>query len=334
MENAVDLFPQPTFRVEGRVPAPRPARGRRLLKLAVSLGLLSYVFTLVDVGSMTAVLRNSRPWLLAAAVALYLAGQALSAIKWRMLSTAVGFREPQSRMLAYYFVGVFFNAFGLGTVGGDVVRALYLGRHGRRRALALQTVIADRVSGFWVLIAIALVALLLFRTYQLPSAFYWTSVVLATVILAGWRALPAAAARVLPAESAVFRTVTDDLAPYWNDYALLAQVGAVSAVFHLSQIAVLALLARAVDLSIPGSYYFVFGPVVNLLSALPISWNGLGVREGSTIYLLAHVGIDREPAVAFSLLWFFLVIVSGALGAVVYLTLRDLSETATDAGAE
>src|SRR5262249_11696355 len=114
-----------------------------------------------------------------------------------------------------------------------------------------------------------------------------------------------------------------DLAPYWSDAHLLASVAALSLAFHLSQIGVLLLLVHALGLAVPWSYCFVFGPLVNIMAAVPISLNGLGVREGGYVFFLAHVGVPRESAMAFALAWFGVVMLAGACGGLVYLLHRQ-----------
>ena len=39
-------------------------------------------------------------------------------------------------------------------------------------------------------------------------------------------------------------------------------------------------ITRALALRVPWSYCFIFGPLVNIMAAIPVSLNGLGVREG------------------------------------------------------
>lgn len=257
--------------------------------------------------------------LFCAAFALYLAGQVLSAIKWRRLGIAVGFTDSPTRFVAYYLIGTFFNAFGFGTVGGDLVRALYLSGDTGRRALALNTVVADRVSGLLVLLGIAFASLVVFHEYELPAAIYWGVLAMSAALLGGWRLLPMALPWVLPRENRLRRLVEEELAPYWNDGALLAEVGTLALVFHLSQIGVLILLTRALALDVPWSYCFVFGPLVNILTAVPVSLNGLGVREGGYVFFLSHVGVGSESAIAFALTWFAVVLACGLVGALVYL---------------
>ena len=293
------------------------------IRIAVSAGLLVYLSRRVDFAEIGRFLARADGAMLCAALALYLAGQLLSAIKWRRLASAVGFRASPPRFIAYYFIGMFFNAFGFGTVGGDVVRALYLAGQGGRRGLALNTVVADRVSGLAVLLAIALGALVLFHHYDLPAWIYWGVIVLASTLLGGWRLLPRVLPAVLPRENRLRRLVEQDLQPYWNDSRLLIDIGALSFVFHLSQIGVLMILTRALGLAVPWSYCFILGPLVNIMAAIPVSMNGLGVREGGYVFFLAHIGISRESAIAFALTWFAVVMLAGVAGGAVYLGYRQ-----------
>jgi hypothetical protein len=304
----------------------RHLHGTRVLKIAVSAALLVFVFRRVDFEGVGRSLARADGVLVLIAWIVYVAGQVLSAIKWRVLASAVGLSDSAAHFVAYYFVGTFFNAFGLGTVGGDVVRALYLAGPGGRRSLALNTVVADRVSGLAVLLAIALAALLVFRGYGLPGFLYWTTVAVSLALLATWRFAPALAGTFLREGSRGRNLVERDLAPYWNDRRLLARTAALSFAFHVSQLLTLGLLASSLDLGVPWSYVWVFGPLVNIFSALPISVNGLGVRESATVFFLSHIGVAREQSVAFALLWFAIVAASGLCGGVVYLRHRRVSE--------
>jgi uncharacterized membrane protein YbhN (UPF0104 family) len=300
-------------------PRSRASSWKLASKLIVSAGLLLYLSRRVDFREIGRFLAEADAWLLTLAFALYLAGQALSAIKWRRLATAVGFRASPSRFVAYYFIGMFFNAFGFGTLGGDVIRALYLAGSGGRRGLALNTVVADRASGLLLLLAVALGSLLLFHHYQLPAAIYWGVVASSAVLLGSWRLLPRVLPLFLGPENRLRLLVERDLAPYWNDVRLLVDVGVLSIAFHLSQIAVMVILTQALGVGVPWSYCFVFGPLVNIMAAVPVSLNGLGVREGGYVYFLAHVGVPRDSAVAFALVWFGVVMLAGAVGGLVYL---------------
>ncbi len=73
-------------------------------------------------------------------------------------------------------------------------------------------------------------------------------------------------------------------------------------------------LALALQIDIPFVYLFAVMPIVNLLSALPIAFSGLGTREASLVFFLGLAGIAATAAVSFSLLMLFLNIVVGSAG--------------------
>src|SRR5207247_1711389 len=101
-------------------------RARWLLRVAVSIGIVTYILVDVDTEDLVRTLASVRPVPLAGALALYLAGQVLSAYKWSLLGRSVGYARPVGEYTRFYFIGMFFNLFGPSTIGGDVVRGLYL----------------------------------------------------------------------------------------------------------------------------------------------------------------------------------------------------------------
>ena len=77
--------------------------------------------------------------------------------------------------------------------------------------------------------------------------------------------------------------------------------------------------SAALHASIPASFYWVFVPMVSLLTLLPISVNGMGVREGGTALLLAPLGVSHDTAVTLAFLWFAVYAATSLLGGIVYL---------------
>src|SRR5262249_61842289 len=98
--------------------------------------------------------------------------------------------------------------------------------------------------------------------------------------------------QLLPRRSRIRRQVEHDLAPFWRDRRLLVVVSALSAAFHLSQVGVQYLLARAAGTRLPVSYCLIMHPVLSLMMALPLSVGGFGVREGGYLYFLTRLDID------------------------------------------
>jgi hypothetical protein len=79
------------------------------------------------------------------------------------------------------------------------------------------------------------------------------------------------------------------------------------------------LLGRGLGLPVPLAYYGVFVPLVALLTLLPVSVNGMGLRELGTVVLLAPVGVSTEKAVTLSVLTFAAFTAAGLCGGLFYL---------------
>ena len=105
----------------------------KFLKILVSVALLGILAWRTDWVHVATVFGEMRFGWWLAALAVYGLAQILSSIRWQMLARPLGFDQPLSYFLGYYFIGMFFNLMLPTSVGGDVVRACYLdGGSGRR----------------------------------------------------------------------------------------------------------------------------------------------------------------------------------------------------------
>ena len=149
--------PAPGLLPSGAVPGQGgPARW---LKPLVSVSLYAFIFWFTDVRAILARLADARFEYVAAGVLLYAAGQALSTWKWRLLLAPVGLGAVRyTRLLAFYFIGMFFNLFLPTIVGGDAVKAVLLARETGSAGPRDDSVFMERNLGLFALLSIALVA--------------------------------------------------------------------------------------------------------------------------------------------------------------------------------
>jgi uncharacterized membrane protein YbhN (UPF0104 family) len=293
---------------------------RGALKVAVSAAGIGLLLREVDERVLAATLAAADPALIALAIGVYLAGQVITAWRWQIIARAAGFAEPLGRVVVWYFIGMFFNLFGPSTLGGDLVRSLYLAEPSGRRAVALHTVIFDRLSGLAMLFVLAFAAFAAFGSFRLPPALFYTTVGLGTALVAGWWAVPPVARRVLPAHNRVRRMIEAELRLFWRDPALLLTTSAVSLGFHVVQVATAAIAGAAVGLAVPWPSYFVFHPLVTIFSALPVSVAGVGLREFGYVWFLSSLlAVPEERAAAFAVVWLAVLIASSLAGGAVFL---------------
>ncbi len=109
------------------------------------------------------------------------------------------------------------------------------------------------------------------------------------------------------------------MAPFWRDGRLLLRVSVVAVVFHLSQVCVQWLLARAAGTALPFSYCLIMHPLLSVMMALPVSLGGFGVREGGYLYFLTRIDVDDSIAVTMGLLWWVLTLLAGLVGGALFL---------------
>ncbi len=289
----------------------------RAARIAVSLGIVAYILSDVNRGHLLRALAGVRPWYFVEAVVLYTVAQAMSGVKWAMLGRSVGLRRPWSEYVKFYFIGMFFNIFGLSTLGGDLVRALYLGG-GRRLGVAINSVVFDRGSGLAVLMALGSIALLVYPQPALPWLLTAAAITGGIGLIVGWWTCPRLV-RLLPRDNTIRRHVEVDLLPFWRDSWLLVRVVLVSLAFHLTQVLVQYVVVKSAGAEVPLSYCMVFHPILSVMMALPVSLGGFGVREGGYLYFLTQIDVDDSIAVTAGLLWWAVTVCSGMIGGALFL---------------
>ena len=301
----------------------------RWLKPVVSVSLYALIFRFSDVGTILGRISAARLEFVAAGILLYAAGQALSAWRWRMLLEPVALFVPYRRMLSFYFIGMFFNLFLPTIIGGDAVKALLLARETGQTARATISVFMERNLGLLALLLIATVAawwappVTLFHlpltvlSLLLSTAFIGVNLVLMrpAVYEAVDRIIVATPLRRLRGRAAsIYAAIT----PYWGAHRVLINAFALSLAFQAIVIGVVFLNARALRYDLPFLAVAVFVPLISLGGMLPVSVNGLGVREAFYILLFGRIGVSTELAVSLALLYLAVTFVASLPGGLIY----------------
>jgi hypothetical protein len=100
-------------------------------------------------------------------------------------------------------------------------------------------------------------------------------------------------------------------------HALLRAL-AVSLPFTVGLVAIQYGIARALAVDVPFHLFFLFVPIIAIINTLPISFNGLGMREGVYQFLFVPAGVSSASAIAMSLAFYFLRVAAGLIGGLLY----------------
>lgn len=299
------------------------------LKAAASLALMAWLLARIPRDQVAAALRGADPAGLALAGGVMLASNLLGAWQWGRLLAAVDIRIPAWKTAAYYHVGLFFNNFLPANIGGDIARTMDASRHGQGRAAALSAVVMDRLLGTLALAGIALVTTVpAIDHYRLGLVYLSLVAFFAASVVAAWVVLHPA---VLPAVARLLSRVglarlegpiaglVGRLGLFRGRGHLLALTLLLAIVVQLSRIGVHVAVARALGLTIPLSYFLLFVPLLAVIVSLPISFNGIGVRESAGVVLFGLVGVSQAAAFSLQFTTYLVALAVSLLGGLVFL---------------
>ena len=300
---------------------------KSLIKLALSIIMVAIVFRSVDVDNLKATFLAMSPWAVLLVVVGYTTGQLLSSVKWWTIARSGGITTPYPAALKAYFIGMFLNCFSLGMLGGDAARGILVAQGQPKKTEGLASVVADRIHGLIVLSCIALATSAIMGRDRVSPDLIQLLLVLVVGCTAGWFIGP----WLLPhlpfmKTTRIGRKLQQVMAIFPRDPKTLIIITSLSIVFHLVQISLHAVMAAGMGIEISFTTLLLVIPFVNIVCSLPISWNGLGVREKAYTYFLATAPaiVSYEQAVAFGAIWLLAVTVSSAIGGIVAMMSEDL----------
>lgn len=311
-----------------------------LMKILVSTGLIVFFLTQIHIERFLGTLASARFSYIALALVVYLLSQILSAGRWMVLARPLGFEEPFKEIVVYYLIGMFFNLFAPGTVGGDVSRVYYLARNDKNHlqdaGWAVSTVPAavsvfmDRAVGMAVLVWLGAIGLVLFPQYPVPGPIRSLTFAVAVGLAVAGAVVPLLRGFLPEDGHPIVVKLRFALRAYRTQWSVIPKAIVLSFLLHLIQAWIHLLLGWALQIDIPFSYCIILYPLVGTFAAIPISLNGIGLREGGYIFLLGLIGINAEKGVAFGLLLFLIVAVDSLIGGLLFL-MKKGPKTADDA---
>jgi len=307
-----------------------------LLQVAVTVGLLWWVFhdpeKRAQMGEALGQANWSWLWL---GVAVFFVCTILATVRWKVLLDVQGINMGWVRTWQLFMIGMFFNLFMLGSTGGDVVKMFLTMREARNnKAAALLSVFMDRVIGMMALILISL-GFLYFR-YDLLSHSPASSALLTTLL---WLLAAAVVVTVGMFVGSAFGWV--HYLPQWTP--LRGRIVEVSAACHmyakgwrqtiwafLVSFPLFAMFfitfycaARAFTDQLGLVDVFSVLPIVAVITAIPISVSGIGLRESLFVSLLAPFGVGAAVATLISVTGFLINTVGSLAGGLVFLFYRS-----------
>jgi len=285
-----------------------------LIQSLVSVALLVWIFWKEDFRNRTwQVLTSAHPGWLAAGFFVAGAGNLLGVVRWGIFLRVLGIQLPAWDVIRLSFVGLFFNTFLVGAVGGDAVKVVWLAAKGHRKTAALLSVLMDRMSGFGALIFCSLIFMVLRFDWLMRSAvvaglikgvfiyLFMVVVLMAVSFLMSAKGLTSRLPRRFPLRGMIIE-FTEAYLQFVIAWRQTLVASLLSVVMLLAYFFTFYFSARAFGIQVPIGEFFAFMPAVDIISALPISLGGFGVREQLFATVLGELwGVAAAQAVSVSL---------------------------------
>jgi len=300
----------------------------------ITVLLLYILFRNFDWSDFWHVLQKVSIWFYLSSLLVIFLGQLLYTLKWDLVLRAMGVKVPFGRLVQYYLIGIFFNNFLPTTIGGDGARVYYLGRQQGYLKIG-GSVFMDRFLGFFSLTAFAAALswtleistppLILARNLlSIALVFFVVSLFLAHILGVDRVAEKIAAfdSRLTGLGDKVQRFLTDIKTVSRKYWAILGVMGIVFIYFTM-----LTWVYHTFFESTSGHQVDYWGTMTMLLSIgvlanVPLTVNGIGLREQLHYLLFASLGLPKEISVSISLLIFANILFMSLAGYILWIKFR------------
>jgi hypothetical protein len=301
----------------------------KIIKILISCGLIFIILRNIDFANLSKIITEANKFLLVSAFLLAVFDNGLiSAYKWRKILLSYNINLPFAKVCSYYFIGMFFNMFMPGIVGSDLIRGYYISCENNSKIESYISVIIDRLSGILGLFINSIIAIFLASRFEikLPA----TNLILSLFFLflfSVWliynrelwnrfRLL-----HVITTKLKVGDTVKKFYEAMYNyryKKKLVVYIVFLAFLFQFLVVVTNYVVALAVGLRINFIYFWVLIPLICLVSMIPISINGIGLRDISYITCFATIGVSTSYAFSMSLIIWGIGIGMGLIGGLIY----------------
>lgn len=299
-----------------------------VLKIIISVVLLVWLLQRIGIEHILYQLQSASRYWLAIALLVFGVSNILGAVQWFLLLRSQKFQFSFLHVLSYYLVGLFFNNFLIGYVGGDALRIYDVARKTGDSTIAVSSVVLDRFIGFFTLTSLAM-GVSVFQIQKLAShrAIYFIGIILllwmATFFLLLHEKAGLSFGRLfkpfLP--HTIVQKIHDiymAINQYRHQRLVLLQILGISILVQTLRIVTHYCTALAVGVQAHILYFFIFIPIIAMFASLPISFGGIGVREQSGVTLFAALGLAASKVVTFEFLAYIVGIIATLPGGLIF----------------
>lgn len=295
------------------------------LKVSISSLLLYILISKAGTERLIDTIKEVSPVSFISSALLYILSIFISSLRWRLLLMRA---IEMKKLFSLYLIGSFFNHLLPGIIGGDAVKAYYLSRGlprqlgeltGSEAGLSVASVFMDRYIGFISLLIIAVFAYPLGYEYFIGSYIEWIlPLIIGVFFIASVFIFLLRIGRRIRFIAGFYNYIEY----YRKEKGVLLKCLVLSLFLQIIIISSAFVISKGLGMDIPFYFFSIIIPIISVVSSVPVSISGLGIREASFVLLLSPLGVSHAQAITMSLTWFLSFALGSLPGLILYLRLK------------
>jgi uncharacterized protein (TIRG00374 family) len=299
-------------------------------KMFISVALLYFIVKDVNFSDIFESLKLSNKQILLVAFSLHAVGIIVSAIRWKILLKAQGIQSKIGFLIQSYLVATFFNHFMPSTVGGDSVRAYDSWKLGENKTKAFAVVMVDRFIGLLTLLIFVIIATFFTEniTSKIPNLNLWLTILSFGAISIIWfvlypplnlfEKLVNSKHALIKKIGSLFYKLGSAFKQFNTQKRALFNALGLSILLQINVVFYYFLISEALRFNIDIINFFLIVPLTIFIMMIPISLNGIGLRENALFFFLSFYGVLKSQALTFAWLEYGMLLILGMIGGIVY----------------
>lgn len=284
-------------------------KGITLLKILFSFVLLYFVFTKIQFSEVWEILKGSNFYYLLAALLFFIISKVFSAFRLNLYIHQIKIFLTQLSNIKLYLLGMFYNLFLPGGIGGDAYKGYVLKKKYEVKTKSVVSIlILDRLNGLLLIFVISCLLALFLNEYRINSYKVFFGIAIVISVLVFWVFNKRFFSFVYPV--------------FWKSLGF-------SALVQLAQLVSVLFILKALDVEGNNIAYLFIFLISSIVSVLPLTIGGIGSREVVFYYGALWLALDENTSVSISMLFFLITATVSLFGIVYHFKKPELKETIT-----
>jgi uncharacterized membrane protein YbhN (UPF0104 family) len=257
-----------------------------VLKIIVSAALIYFIFTKISLEDVIGTLKKSNPLYLVLGVSLVAFSKVMAAFRLNLYFHEIGVKITQGSNLKLYLLGMFYNLFLPGGIGGDAYKGYVIQKEyksGTKKVVSV--LLLDRLSGMLLIFIYACISALLIKSSLFQDFAWFIALAIPLSVITFWLLHKKFFAYTLPV--------------FWKSVGY-------SALVQLSQLVCILCILKSLSIDLATyEYLFVF-LISSIISVVPLTIGGIGSREVTFLYGAKWLGLDANTSISISFVFFLI----------------------------